>query len=725
MKRLVAIIILVTVLSVSCSDSEQAAKGQFDRGIAALKAGDPDRALEIFESIVSDYPDSPYGVHGKAVFFDKEGLLYEAIDANYKVRGEHPKFLPALLLSSELSLKIGRPELAFYSIGHYQEKGGDKSLGASLESKSLMAAGKIDDAAEVLQKALADMPDDPLLLITNGHCNLHLGNYEKGLEDCSRALTAGADRPQILREAGDFYREMGLFDSAAQYYELAVSAAGDDWYFKSDIVEGYLSLGYNHRAGVLLKQLHTKATSSHRYYSLEADLYERRGKFRNAVQLYGMNLKKYHTSPTVMSNFALARNRSGDGLGSQQYFETAIEIAAHNGLPNIAQIALTHDYIDMLNEAKRYMIAGPYIDDLLDSLPNDFRTLRDASFVYWVFDSKEEVKGFLRRANKAAEGIPSNMAKLGALYSRMDSLSRAQRLFREVLEADKLNQDAILGGVNIVKRKAGPSAAIAFLNSFDEHVFYNPEIAGEKLSLYQQLGEDNSALQFAERLIDIATEDLERYSVAISIAEKLGDREKIEEIYRKCLENNQDDPGAFAMVGRRYLDVGRLADAEKNIDRALMLDSVHIEGLTLLAELNAARGRLDTAIVINEEVIKLDQYASDAVGNLALLLMETGGNLQVAANHARKATMYDPANAEHHNTLGRIYSKMERYGMARSSFENALEFAPDNAEYNYYAGINYIKDGKPTLAKRHLRKAIKRGLKGELKVEAEAALNRI
>jgi tetratricopeptide (TPR) repeat protein len=725
MRQFAVIFIVMAFLLVTCSDKDKAGKDLYDNGVAALDRGDAETALEIFDSIGSNYPEFPYALFGKAEYYYREGLIYEAINANYRVLREHPKFLPALLLNARLFLKVGRPELTYFYIALYEDNGGDRVVGAIMEAEALMYAGKLDEADQILEKYLSDFPDNPLLLLTKARNGARLGEFEQSFETCATALSLSNNDAAVFRAAGDFFRLTGLYDSAAQYYDAALEAGKDRHYFVADIVESFLSLNYLHRAKLLLAMLDPKSQNSHRYYSLRSDYYARKGKHLNAMHEYGIIVPRFSLVPTVMSNFAIAKSKGLDRLGAEQYFEGALMKAVSDSFPNSAVIALKQAYVDMLFDIRRPEIAGPVIESMLDSATTDFKTLHDAALAYLIFEKKDKMRDALNRAAESSRGNPSQVAALGRLYITMDSVMKADRLFREVLEIDKTNKTAILGEVKIAREKFRYTEALKFLNSFDEYVSYDPDIAAEKLSLYQESGELNSAMQFAKRLIGIAKRDLQRYRTAADVARKMGDKKKAAEIYQNCLDNNPDDPDARIMLARHYFNAGEYPEAENLINEALSLDSLHIEGLTLLADMNRAGGRVDSAMALYSRVIEIDQYATDALGSLAVVMLERGEHLNRAENYAMRAIKYDGANVHHRNTLGRIYYEMGKYKIARTSFKKALQVTPEDPEGNYYAGMNYIKLGQPDSARIFLQRAVDIGLEGRLKSEAQKALKNL
>ncbi|RKX26015.1 MAG: hypothetical protein DRP46_11320, partial [Candidatus Zixiibacteriota bacterium] len=225
--------------------------------------------------------------------------------------------------------------------------------------------------------------------------------------------------------------------------------------------------------------------------------------------------------------------------------------------------------------------------------------------------------------------------------------------------------------------------------------------------------------QFAEQLIKIAKEDIERYRRAAEFALKLRKPERAAEIYQMCIDNNPEDPAAYILAGEYYYGKGDLEKTGALVKQALDLDSLQQEALIIKGKMAAGDGKTDEAIEIFNKVIGLNQYASDAIGELAIQEIVRGDNPQIAINHAMKAIMYDGGNARHRTTLGRAYYAQGKYKIAMNSFHEALKMDPENPLINFYAGLNFAKMSDTKFeAKVHLQKAIKDGLPGELAEEA-------
>jgi len=721
MKRFLAIILLPVII-ISCSQSDM---DMFEKGSQALDDGNLTSALESFGAIVEKNSESPYGYYGLALLNHKENLPYEAIEKAYQSLKKDSLFLPALLLNSELALDINRPDLAFYFAVLYQENGGDSLNGIMAEFNALFFAGKFVDCRQFLDSRFQQFPDSPEMLVQNARLLLHSGEYKKAIEECHKAILS--EKPGILKAVGDFYRELGLYDSASVYYEQALSKKSEP-YFEADIADAYVSLGYLDRARLLTENSVLKTNESHRYYQLQHDIFLKQGKDKNAVRIYGMPIQKYNQNLSYKCNFAEAKARIGEGLGGGNYFMTAVQMAGKFKYPQVAGNDIYRRQIRMLIDAKRYNEAGPIAEQRLDSLPGDFLTLYDLAYLIFHVPAEESVRrNVLKKLDQTSRDNLIYDVYTGDLYLNIDSLRKAHNIFVDVLNRDKRNRMAILGEIEILIQSAQPTQALEFINSFDEYISYDPEIAAKKIELYEQLGNLETALQFARQLIEIGPGDISRYQKAIELAAEKKDKAQVEELYQLCLERNQNNPDALAMIAQYYFDKGEIEKSEEFVTQALSRDSLHIASLILKADLAAHRGEIDQAIEQYDAIVDLDDYAGDAYGHMAALLIESENerDLKRARDMSMRAIFNNGGNGLFRCTYGRALYKLGKYDQAVGAFRHAVRFEPGNPEVSFYAGMNQVKNKKPTEARQLLKNALSLGLSGDLKSEAEAALKKL
>jgi tetratricopeptide (TPR) repeat protein len=112
--------------------------------------------------------------------------------------------------------------------------------------------------------------------------------------------------------------------------------------------------------------------------------------------------------------------------------------------------------------------------------------------------------------------------------------------------------------------------------------------------------------------------------------------------------------------------------------------------------------RWDDARKAYEHVVQLDQDNTLAKNNLAWLLAEHGGNIDVALNLAQDAKQKSVNNLQITNTIGWIYYKKGVYKMALNYLKECAEKDSKNASFQYQLGMVYWKLGDKEEARRLL-----------------------
>jgi len=122
-------------------------------------------------------------------------------------------------------------------------------------------------------------------------------------------------------------------------------------------------------------------------------------------------------------------------------------------------------------------------------------------------------------------------------------------------------------------------------------------------------------------------------------------------------------------------------------------------------DLEAAKSAYNNALQIRRD----DPAASN---NLAYVLLETGGNADLALQLAQTARRGMPGSSNVADTLGWAFYQKGVYQSAIDNFQDAIKLAaknkePDNATYHYHLGLAYAKAEQPALAKQHLERVLK------------------
>jgi len=189
-----------------------------------------------------------------------------------------------------------------------------------------------------------------------------------------------------------------------------------------------------------------------------------------------------------------------------------------------------------------------------------------------------------------------------------------------------------------------------------------------------------------------------------------------------------------------------LNGAEAALHKSAELDKNNSDAVIKLGQVQAARGDIDQAIATCQQAVHYlpnapqlyfllgqlydskrdwtkaqDAYQKTlslkpgdplAANNLANVMLQSGGNIDVAMSLAESARRGMPNSPNPADTLGWIYYQKGVYGSAISMLQEALKLqskqhAPDSAEIHYHLGMAYVKAEKPALARQQLEQVLK------------------
>jgi cellulose synthase operon protein C len=137
------------------------------------------------------------------------------------------------------------------------------------------------------------------------------------------------------------------------------------------------------------------------------------------------------------------------------------------------------------------------------------------------------------------------------------------------------------------------------------------------------------------------------------------------------------------------------------------------QALLLIAMVEEEKGRYDEAIKNYEKAIGYDNrsaVASIALNNLAWLIADKGkGNLDKAAEHARKAIEISPAIASYYDTFGYVLNKKKIQNLAIPQLQKAIQMRPNDPSFYRHLAQAYRDKGDRTSAIQNFEKALSLG----------------
>jgi tetratricopeptide (TPR) repeat protein len=194
------------------------------------------------------------------------------------------------------------------------------------------------------------------------------------------------------------------------------------------------------------------------------------------------------------------------------------------------------------------------------------------------------------------------------------------------------------------------------------------------------------------------------------------DLKNAELAFDKALDLNPDSTFARAQLAQLYASEGKLPEAIENAKRTLQSHPDFLGGYLLLGTLYQQTGAVAEAEQAYEDALQRNADFAPALNNLAWLLCENGGNLDMALGLAQRAKARLPTDASVADTLAWIQYRKGLYTSAAATFEDISRQAPQNATYHYHLGMTLVKAGKQTEAQSELQRAL------ELQLTANSAL---
>jgi tetratricopeptide (TPR) repeat protein len=183
--------------------------------------------------------------------------------------------------------------------------------------------------------------------------------------------------------------------------------------------------------------------------------------------------------------------------------------------------------------------------------------------------------------------------------------------------------------------------------------------------------------------------------------------DKAEEEFKKAIALNDAIPVSYINLARLYHSTGKLDQAIKEYEAAIAKNPKVLQAHMLLGLIYQQQNRNDKAKAQYEQVLALNPKFAPAANNLAWMLMEQGGNIDVAlslAQTAREQNSEDPHIAD---TLGWIYYQKNVYLKATSLLKEAAEKMPSDPVVQYHYGMAQHKNGNPDAAKKILAASLK------------------
>ncbi len=547
-----------------------------------------------------------------------------------------------------------------------------KSMNARLLLGShYQTLGQLAQAEEQFRNAITVDPKDAAPRAALEFVLLQQGKKDETeafLKQTKKDLPDNAATYSLL---GDFYVNTGDFDKGVAEYGTLYSDHPKDIHIKKNYIQLLILKNRFDEAAKLNNEI-----LKSRPNDVEGLIYKGQillGKNDSAGAVESLQAAIHSDSDNSVAHYQLGLAYAQErniGRAEQEWREAVrLQPSLTDAQLHLADLEFSRGETDAtLQTAEQIISTRPY-------LPNGY-ILRAA--VELQTQKLADAQHDAEEANKRAPQNPTPYIQLGTAQLAQKHYPEAEKFYQQALEKDPSSSAGLNGLMRTYIGQKEIDKAIAAANS---------QIAKSPNSnLYDLLG--------------------------TALYELKKDYPGAEAALRKAVELDKSNIDALQKLGKVQVLKG-------NTDQAIALyqqsikDNPHEVGFYILAgELYESKQNWDQAKAMYQQALGISPDNPLASNNLAYVILEQGGNVDVAMNMAQTARRAMPNSGSFADTLGWAYYQKGVYQSAINQFQEALRLndkngSPDDAVVHYHLGLAYQKANQKALARQQLEKAVK------------------
>ncbi|HEX4785298.1 MAG TPA: tetratricopeptide repeat protein [Candidatus Sulfotelmatobacter sp.] len=290
-------------------------------------------------------------------------------------------------------------------------------------------------------------------------------------------------------------------------------------------------------------------------------------------------------------------------------------------------------------------------------------------------DAQEDAQQAAQRAPQS----PAPLVQLGNIQLAQKHYPEAEKFYQQALNVDPSSTEGLSGLMNTYFIEKQTDKAIAAANA---QIAKSPNHS----NFYDLLG---TALFNGKK-------DLPGAEAAL----------------RKAIQIDKSNVDALEKLGKVQVQAGSADQALALYQQSIKDNPREVTFYILSGELYEAKKDWDQAKSMYQQALTIAPDHPLASNNLAYVMLEQGGNVDVAMNMAQTARRGMPDSPNAADTLGWAYYQKGIYQSAIGQFQEALKLGekrgePDDAAVHYHLGMAYEKTNQTGLARQQLEKAIK------------------
>ncbi|MBL7661337.1 tetratricopeptide repeat protein [bacterium] len=521
-----------------------------------------------------------------------------------------------------------------------------------LQAELLLREDNYEAAEQAYEEALRLSPEEaPVIRKRLVQLYLRSGKVESAKQELEQILTSDRTDNELLRLYAGLLAAEKNFAAATKLYEELMNRTPDN----QDNYIFLASLQADHgevsAAIATLQKLVKRIPDSVLGYYYLARIYQSTGNYKDSDRYYLEALKINPGSESIQ----LDRARE---LVMQGKTEQAISICRELIKTNPHNTSAREFLTQLFWQGKKYNEALGELKALQDAgaNPNEVR-LRIAL----INLEKQEYEAAITELSLVLAEEPEQSRARYFLASALVATNRASDALQEL---DKIKSDQamylesrMLGSYISAKNKDYPRA-INFINAARQKYPENKDLLGYLVTLQQQSGDRQGALETANKLIEVdPTNELNLFNLGY-LYDQQGDRVKALATMQRVIAINPKHAAALNFIGYALAEEGKdLVEAEKLVRRALEIEPKNGYYLDSLAWVYYHQAKYKKAKETQLKALELVPDDAVLLEHLAEIELKLG-NSSTAQELFKRALQAAP-QSEDRSSIERIEKRLE------------------------------------------------------------------
>jgi tetratricopeptide (TPR) repeat protein len=640
--------------------------------MASRQPEDLKQAKEHLDLLLAKQPNNPDVLEAWANFYAAQGNVPAAMQEMQKTIAADPNRSQSYLNMGLLQLRASQPDQAEASF----KKAADvapKSMSALLALGGFyQSQHRFPEAEQQFQKAISSDLKDPAPRAALVRVMMAEGKRAEAESFLKETKTALPDNPEGYRMLGDFYFATGDVDKATAEYATLFSEHPRDPLLKKNYIQLLILKGRLDEATKLNDQILKTNPRDVEGLVYRGQIQLAQGNPGGAVSSLQDALQSDPNNPVAHYQLGLAFDQQHNDDRAQAQWKEAIHLQ-----PNMPEAQRALGALQMRHGDHEGLLQTA--QQLIDSQPQAADGFLMRAVVEINRQKLPEAEADLHKAMDLAPAAAAPYVQMGAVRLLQKKFTEAEKFSQQALDKDPSSSDALSILMTAYIKDKQPDKAIAAAN---EQIAKSPNNS----NFYDLLG--------------------------TGLAETRKDLKDADAALHKAVELDKNNRDAL-------IKLGRLQVAEGNANQALATylqsakDNPHEPAFCILAgELYEAQQQWDQAKGMYQQALNIQSDSPTASNNLAYLMLQHGGNVDVALAMAQTARRGAPDSANFADTLGWAYYQKGVYQSAINLFQESLRLnekhgGADDAEVHYHLGLAYQKANQLGLARQQLERALK------------------